>query len=85
MVKFLATSPDGRQMLGIGLVRGNVARLTEGLPIHFSKEELGVRDLRVDDIVIFFGETEQAIETEFREKGFVSAETIVNRDPLGRH
>lgn len=80
MVKFIATGPNGRKMLGLGLVAGNLEHLKAGRPIHFDREHLGLAVMNLDDILIFFGETEEAIEKEFREKGFVTDDTPIKPD-----
>lgn len=81
MVKFISTGPNGRQMLGLGLVAENIKRLQAGKPIHFDKEHLGIASIRFDDILIFYGETEDAIEQEFRANGFITDATPIRVEP----
>lgn len=58
MIKFTATSGDGRQILGIGLSHVNLERLKDNQPIRFKGEDVGLPDI---DVLIFAGETEESM------------------------
>jgi hypothetical protein len=67
----------GGQHLGVGISRENVDRLLTGKPIRISLLNAG---LNVDrTIMIYFGETEQALSQAVAE--FIGPETKVNIDP----
>jgi hypothetical protein len=63
MIKFVADSKDGKKLVGIGLSRENLNRLVEGKPIYFSGAEVL---LPKSEFMIFFGETEAAMEAELK-------------------
>lgn len=66
MIKFVADNKDGRRkILGLGLTAKNVEALKAGRPIHIHSEELGLPWNA--DIVLFYGETEQALTEELQE------------------
>lgn len=75
MVKFTADL-SGRTLIGLGLSAANIERLREGKPIHINLEELNLP--WHGEIMIMFGETEQAIADELQE--FIGPETVVNRE-----
>lgn len=72
MIKFKFARKDGKPCLGFGLSAENVKRLKEGQPIVVDCFEMGV-DV---EIMIFYGETEQAIYDDLKE--FIGKETKVN-------
>ena len=72
MIKFRGTKED-RRILGFGLSRGNIDRLTAGQPIHLWLDEMGVAKT---DLLIFFGETEEKMAKELAKQGFITQEDI---------
>jgi len=77
MIKFAAHQGE-RKIVGFGLTRDNVNRLIDGKPIHAWLEEMG---LPKTDLLIFFGETEQAMAEELKKLGVITEETILHVDP----
>lgn len=78
MVKFLATHTDNnRKILGLGLVQGNINLLIKGNPIHINAEQMGLLDIKVNEILIFFGETEEQIKKDFELKGILENTKIL--------
>lgn len=75
MIKFTADRA-GRTLIGLGISAGNVQRLKEGKPIHIHLEELNLPWKA--DIMIMYGETEQALADELEE--FISPETVVHKE-----
>ena len=75
MIKFVADC-NGRTLIGLGLSAGNIQRLREGKPIHVHLEEMNLPWKA--EIMILFGETEQAIADELRE--FIGPQTVVNKE-----
>ena len=65
MIKFLATRPDGRQLVGLGLSAGNVEKLQAGHPILIKQEAMGLPF----DIVILYGETEESMVDGLKSHG----------------
>jgi len=61
MIKMAGTTTDGRQIILLGLSEGNLQRLREKKPIHIHSEEFHIPDI---DIVIMWGETEDALAKE---------------------
>jgi hypothetical protein len=70
MLKLGATSASGRRIIMLGLSRMNCDRLLEGKPIHICGEEIGTST----DIMIFAGETEEAMQEELRASGLALPE-----------
>lgn len=80
MVKFAARRADGGMILGFGIAAGNVERLKEGRPILIRLADLDIPfdvTSRASEIVIFYGETEEALEAELDQ--FIGPETKVYR------
>ncbi len=57
MIKFTATGNDGRKHLFLGLSFKNLELLRQDKPIKIIAEEVGISH----DVMIFAGETEQAM------------------------
>lgn len=72
MIKFSATDKDGKKLLGLGLVEGNLNRLKEGKPIKIDGETVGLDNL---DILIFYGKTEESLAKQLAP--FITAQTEV--------
>ena len=78
MIKFSATdSETGRVIFGIGLSHGNVVKLMLGQPIHFNAEELKMSELKMNEILIFVGETEEKMKEEFERNGYLDGAKII--------
>jgi hypothetical protein len=60
LIKASAVQKNHRQLFLLGLSDMNLQKLREGLPIRLSLESIG----GVGDIVIVWGETEEAILTD---------------------
>lgn len=65
MIKF-AANKGNRRILGFGLSRANIEKLTAGQPIHVWLDEMG---LEKTDLFIFFGETEEQMQKDLLEAG----------------
>ena len=76
MIKFRVRGENGRSLLGFGLSRVNIDRLTAGEPIHAPLEEI---HLPGTDLVIFFGETEEMIGEEMRQAGLITDVTAMSK------
>jgi hypothetical protein len=63
VIKAVAERPGGRAALILGLSHENVKRLMDGKPIHFEADQLGLDKW---DVIIFVGETEQAMEEDLK-------------------
>jgi hypothetical protein len=72
---------DKDELLLLGLSRENVRRLTDGQPMHLKRETHGDGIPEGWEIVIVFGETEQALVAEFRRAEMISPETKIHKDP----
>lgn len=68
MIKFLVNGKNGGQLVGLGLSEGNIKNLKEGKPILIKLDELGIEGI---DVLIHYGETEEAIVEDFRKQGLV--------------
>lgn len=69
MIRFKAYSEDGtRAIYGLGLSRENVDRLAKGQPISLNLADQGGPDL---DLVICFGDTEEALFRELQAGGLL--------------
>ena len=74
MVKASFTS-EGKPFLLMGLTAGNLQRLQNGQPIRVRLEDFGVA--LTGELMIFFGETEKKIETDFRQMGLIGPDTTI--------
>lgn len=61
MIKFTATTPDNRKLLGLGLSHVNLDRLRDNQPIRFKGEAVGLDGV---DVLIFAGKTEESMAKE---------------------
>ena len=66
MIKATGTNKQGREVIILGLSEMNFTKLRQGMPIHIFGEELGPAQR---DIVIFWGQTEDAMATELEKFG----------------
>lgn len=73
MVKFSARGEDDTLLIGLGLERENIQRLTAGKPISVDLSEMGLGKARV---MIFFGET--AVDIREVLAPMIGPKTIVN-------
>lgn len=76
MIKFTASGPSGRTLIGLGLSARNIERMKAGKLIHLNLEELNLHWKA--DIMLLYGETEQEIATELKE--FIGPDTIVHHN-----
>jgi hypothetical protein len=79
MVKFTATTPDGKPIIGFGLTEGNLVRLRKGEPIKVDLAAMGVPG--GGSVMIFYGKDEHAIGRMFLKERFIGPDTKVNVDP----
>jgi len=82
MIKFTARRENGRQIIGIGISAVNVERLKEGKPIHVNLEEMGLPWKA--EILLMYGETEQAMADELSEAGMIGPETLLHDEKRGK-
>jgi hypothetical protein len=82
VIKFKAGTP-GHHVLGIGLTHKNLELLKEGKPILIDGHEMGLGD--VCKVIVFAGETEEALQKELNDRGMIGPETQVKpMKPLPR-
>jgi hypothetical protein len=79
MIKFHTKGPQGG-LYGFGLSARNVELLKQGKPIVIDMMEVGVPDMQ---IVLFYGETEEAIADELRQHGLLPASFDVSKPDPG--
>jgi hypothetical protein len=70
MFKASAKLKDDRTLLVFGLSSLNLERLSQKEPLYFQTDELGIKA----NVLMFVGETEEAIEAQLREAGIVFPE-----------
>lgn len=75
MITFVGSRDTGGRVLGFGLARANVERLQAGEPITARLDEMGLPGVSV---VIWFGETEAAMEAELRGAGLIGDDCLVH-------
>lgn len=79
MIKFTATLPDGRRLVGLGLSRANCERLLADQPIVVDTQiQLGLPWR--GEILLFAGESEAALVRRLDELGVVGPETVIHRE-----
>jgi hypothetical protein len=81
MIKYTAMV-NGRKLLALGLSTRNLDKLKQNQPIHFNKEELGKAKIEFDDIIIYWGETEEQMIKELEPK--LDKNTIIHKVPEDR-
>ena len=72
MIKFTATTADGRKLLGIGLSHENLKRLKDNQPIRFKGEAVNLDGY---DVMIFAGATEESMAKQM--DPFITAATVI--------
>jgi hypothetical protein len=67
MVKAMATMPDGRVLIVMGISEGNVERLKKGEPIYFDPAALRIKEgATIGAIALFYGEDEAELTRTLR-------------------
>ncbi len=82
MLTARGTGPDGNQVIILGLSRANIEKLTAGKPIRVCRKTHGEAIPAGWEIVILFGETEQALFDDLKDIGAL-ANAEVERLPPG--
>lgn len=78
MIKFTAKA-KGRNLVGLGLLKGNISRLKEHKPIFVHLDEMGLPPI---DILIMLGDTTEEIMDQMDKLGLeVGEDTKFNIDP----
>lgn len=65
----------------LGLSRENIGRLKDGQPIHVRRATHGEGVPRGWEIVIVYGETEQAMHEDFKKHRLIGPDTKIHFDP----
>lgn len=74
----MSTGKTGRRCLGMVLTKRNVELLKKEKPIHFSAEDMGLPDFKVNDILILFCETEEKFKKFAEEEGLIGELTKIH-------
>jgi hypothetical protein len=78
VIKLLSVNRNtGERMLGIGLTARNLELLKQDRPIEFTAGEMTLDKIEVDEVVIFYGETEESIYTHFKDLGLLKGTQII--------
>lgn len=80
MIKFATMGKNG-PLVGLGVSRENIRRLTAGRPILVQMKELGGQG----DIMIFFGEDEEDLKRQIEPMMGPKTKTIDKSRPEGTH
>jgi len=80
MIKAVATGPNGRKIVLLGISNENVKRMNEGKPLHIHGEEMGLGNL---EIWIITGKDEAALTKTFAP--IIGPETMVSDQTKDRH
>ncbi len=78
MIKFTATTRNGRKVIGLGFSHMNLDRLKANEPIRFKGEVIGMDGI---DVLIFAGKTEESMAKEL--DPMITAQTIIKGNPHG--
>jgi hypothetical protein len=76
MIKFIGGNQH-RQVVGLGLSHRNLELLRQGKLIMVNLRELGV-DGPPHEVMIFAGETEEAMTADLRSHGMIGPDTITH-------
>lgn len=80
MIKYIATSKDGkRKLLGLVITADNIRLLKEERPIHFSAEDMGLHEIKVNDIAISYSVTEEEFQKMAQREGLIGEDTVVHK------
>ncbi len=72
---------NGKELLLLGLSRGNLKKLQEGNPIRISEESHGEGAIPGTVIVIMFAETEADLQRMLHASGMVAPDCETHVDP----
>lgn len=75
MIKFTAHGQNGRTTIGLGLSELNIQKLKEGMPINIFLFDI-IPNLK-EEIVIFYGATEQTMKEELERLGLITEKTNI--------
>ena len=78
MIKWMGER-NGRKFLGIILTEGNIEKLKQDMPIHFSCEQMHLITIDVQEVVVAYAKTEKDFVAKMKEHGQDFKVTI---DPL---
>lgn len=82
MVKAMATMPDGRVLIVMGISEGNVKRLKDGQPIYFDTAALHITPgTTIGAITLFYGIDEAELGRTL--KTLIGPETEIINVPRG--
>ena len=85
MIKFMMTTEAGRKVLGIMISEGNVEKLKGNQPIHFHAEQMGLPEIKFQEMIIVYYPTEEAFKAAFEKDGLITSETIIHTDDEQKH
>lgn len=77
MIKFMMER-EGRQILGMIIVKGNLDYLLNDMPIHFSAEQMGKKVIAVQDVFLAYFETQDEAMNWFKDNNLIDERTIVH-------
>lgn len=85
MVKFSAKLANGKTLVGLGIVKINVAKMIQGLPMNIPFDHVIDQDneLKAKDVqlMIFYGDTEEDIRKDMAKFIDASTHVIDHRSP----
>ena len=74
---FLFAGRGSRKLLAIGITDANIEKLKEDKPIFKMAEEFNLSKFECNDIMIFYGKTEQEIYKHLKDNGVLKDTKIV--------
>lgn len=78
MIKFLVTNKrTNRITFGMVLTDGNLDYFKKGKPLHFHMEQLGMDELKCNEILVLYYPTNEEAVKDLTEKGYITPETKV--------
>ena len=82
MIKYLASTENGRRVLGMVITRQNIDYLLQQHPIHFNCEQMGLNEINIKEVIISYSENEETAQRDFKERGIITKDTIIHIDQL---
>lgn len=78
MIKFLITHPETkRKIFGMVITDGNIELLKKDKPLHFNAEQLGLSEVKFNELLLLYYESNEIAVKDLKEKGYIDKDTVI--------
>lgn len=84
MIKFIMKAGE-RNVLGIIIVKENIAHLLNDEPLHFDCEDMEMSELKIHEVLIAYYDTIELALASLRKHGLVNDDTPLVSETKTRH